>query len=161
MPASDRKRQHLFKIAMWGLSALILVFSACGAKGPPKPPIQDEPPVVSDLSYVVEKESVKLSWTVPQKDGKRPSNLAGFKIFRFKQTFAEAECKTCPPQFVEIWDLPIVDKLEGEAPQDKMVFSESIEPGYRYVYKLAVYLTNGVVGSDSNVVDFRFEKKDL
>jgi len=161
MPALDRKQHHLFTIAMWGLSGLILVFSACGMKGPPKPPIKDEPPVVSDLSYVIEKESVQLSWTVPPKGGKRPSRLAGFKIFRFKQTFVEAECKTCPPQFEEIWDLPIVDKREGGAPQDRMTFNDALESGYRYVYKVAVYLNDGVVGSDSNVVDFRFEKKNF
>ena len=151
----------MFKIAMWGLSGLIMLFSACGMKGPPKPPSQDEPPVVNDLSYEIEKESVKLSWTIPQKGGKRPSRMVGFKIFRFKQTFKEAECETCPPQFEEIWDLPIVDKREGEVPQDKMFLTDSLESGYRYVYKVRVYLNNGVMGSDSNVVDFRFEKKDF
>ena len=148
-------------IAAWGLCVLFFVISACGMKGPPKPPQRDEPPVVNDLSYLIEKESVKLSWTIPKKNGKRPSNLAGFKIFRFRQTFVAAECKTCPPQFMVIWDLPIVDKQSGGVPQDRMTFSDAIESGYRHVYKVAVYLSDGVVGGDSNVVDFRFEKKDF
>ena len=152
----DRKNHLRLRMNLWILVGFFLMVSACGMKGPPKPPRKAEPPIVNDLSYVIENQSVKLSWTIPQKDGKRPANLAGFKIYRMKQTFAEAECKTCPPEFEELWDLPIVDKRSGEAQQDKMEFSDSLEPGYRYVYKVAAYLDDGAVGNDSNVVDFKF-----
>ena len=37
-----------------------------------------------------------------------------------------------------------------------VVYTETIEPGYRYIYKVVAFDDDGITGSDSNVVDFTF-----
>jgi len=42
------------------------------------------------------------------------------------------------------------------SPGSPLVFDQTIEPGYRYIYKVKAYDDGGVVGKDSNVIDFSY-----
>jgi hypothetical protein len=40
--------------------------------------------------------------------------------------------------------------------KDSIKYSEVLEKGYRYIYKVVIYTKNGVTGKDSNMVDFTY-----
>jgi hypothetical protein len=136
------------------LATAILV--ACGNKGPPEPPSGDRPPKVVDLDYSISDKGIKISWTVPKTNEKAKSPATGFLIYRSKQTRIESDCPNCPIRFEVIGNIPIRGAALDSAELPKMVYTETIEAGYRYVYKVRAYDEDGIAGKDSNFVDFSF-----
>lgn len=128
----------------------------CGKKGSPRPPQQPLPAAVKDLSYRLDHDRVQLSWTLPGTDDRSASDPAAVKIFRFKQSAAESGCEKCPIRFAEIAGLPVQLKRSQPSASSTMSFTEVIEPGYRYIYKVVVYNQAGVGGKDSNLIEFSF-----
>ena len=133
--------------------ALALMISGCGKKAPPKPPSGNRPPKVSDLAYSISESTIKLSWTVPQTSDKAKSQVIGFLIYRSKQTSIESDCPNCPIYFAKIGDVLVRDTVSGEN-EPSLVFVQTIEPGYRYLYKVKAYDRDGATGKDSNLIDF-------
>ncbi len=126
----------------------------CGQKGPPRPPHRPLPPTVKDLSYVVDNQIVELSWKVPGADDRSASPPAGYKVFRSKLSAEESNCEKCPMHFNEVGDIPIPVKRSDESKPEKLSFTEGLEPGYRYIYKVVVYDEDGISSKDSNTVKF-------
>ena len=63
-------------IAIFSILICIVVFSpGCGRKAPPVPPGQARPSAVDDLSSSIDKDMLKLSWTIPDEKGKIASAL--------------------------------------------------------------------------------------
>ncbi|MEX1329948.1 MAG: hypothetical protein AB1Z29_24370 [Desulfobacterales bacterium] len=139
--------------------ATLIIFasmlSGCGRKAPPKPPRVSSPPQVIDLGYSISEDSVKLSWTIPETSDKDESPATGFIIYRSKQSVSEADCANCPITFTKIDDVPVRAGASGR-PDSSVVFAETIEPGYRYIYKIKAYDDDGVAGKDSNLIDFTY-----
>ncbi len=127
----------------------------CGRKAPPKPPRKSRPPQVIDLGYRISENSVKLSWTIPETSDKDESPATGFLIYRSKQSVSEADCANCPITFAKIEDVPIRGGVSGR-PESSVVFAQTIESGYRYIYKIKAYDDDGVAGKDSNLIDFTY-----
>ena len=127
--------------------------ASCGKKGPPEPPKGNRPPRVRDLGYSTDKNSIKLTWTVPQTTAKAKNKAAGFLIFQSKQTAEDRECLSCPIKFTQIGDIPAGTAGAGLTP---LVFTNDLEPGYRYIFKVKTYDDEGLVSRDSNYVDFLF-----
>ena len=136
------------------LVGLSFLWVGCGAKGPPRPPELRSPPAVKDLSYTIQNQSVALSWTVQGADDRSASSPAGYKVFRSKLSAEEANCEKCPIQFAEIGDIPIQIKRSEKPESTRMRFTEVLEPGYRYIYKVILYDQDGQGGKDSNTVKF-------
>lgn len=134
--------------------AVSLMVCACGRKGPPEPPRGGRPPAISDLRYRVSGNTIELSWTVPQTGDKDILPATGVLIYRSKETSGQAECPSCPIKFEEIGDVPVAEGAAGRAQPQRAVFSHEIETGYRYIYKANTYNKDGVVGRDSNFVEF-------
>ncbi|MGB9437011.1 MAG: hypothetical protein WCB15_03645 [Desulfobacterales bacterium] len=139
--------------ATWMTSTFIL--SGCGKKASPKPPSGNRPPKVTDLGYSISANTIKLSWTIPKTSDKAKSPATGFLIYRSKQSSAEDDCPNCPIYFLKIEDVPVRGGVSGK-PEPSVVFAQTIEPGYRYIYKVKAYDDDGVVGRDSNVIDFSY-----
>ena len=142
------------------LAVLILVTPAvmmwgCGKKGPPQPPTGSRPPRVGDLGYGVSNNTVKLSWTVPEPDEKAQLPITGFLIFWFQQSLAERECPNCPIIFKLIGDVPVRSLGSGQS-APLIMFTQTIEPGYRYTYKVNGYSEGGIRSRNSNFVEFTF-----
>ena len=131
---------------------LFLVLASCGKKGTPSPPRQLPPPAVGDLTMGRTDDSLTLTWTVPKGKKRVISGYAGFLVYRSKQAVSEKECKGCPILFARVGDVPI----ENETPGDPVTFSETLEKGYRYIYKVTVYSTSGLFSGDSNMVRFTY-----
>ena len=139
--------------AAWMASVFML--SGCGKKASPKPPSGNRPPKVTDLGYSISANTIKLSWTIPKTSDKAKSPATGFLIYRSKQSSAEDDCPNCPIYFLKIEDVPVRGGVSGK-PEPSVVFAQDIEPGYRYIYKVKAYDDDGVVGRDSNVIDFSY-----
>ena len=139
--------------ATWMTSTFML--SECGKKASPKPPSGNRPPEVTDLGYSISANTIKLSWTIPKTSDKAKSPATGFLIYRSKQSSAEDDCPNCPIYFLKIEDVPVRGGVSGK-PEPSVVFAQTIEPGYRYIYKIKAYDDGGVVGKDSNVIDFSY-----
>ncbi len=137
---------------------IIVVFSiflsGCGKKAPPKPPRQVEPPVVNDLSYSLDGDNLKLTWTIPEVKGNVKSGLGGFYVFRSKKSVSESDCKDCPKIFKRVADISL--EHMGNSGKDSIKYAEALEKGYRYIYKVVIYTKHGVTGKDSNMVDFTY-----
>ncbi|MGD2187723.1 MAG: hypothetical protein PVI71_16445 [Desulfobacterales bacterium] len=126
----------------------------CGQKGSPRPPLRPVPAAVKDLSYVIYNQIVELSWTFPGAEDRSASPPAGYKVFRSKWSAEESSCEKCPLTFNEVGNIPIPVKQSHESKAEKLRFTESLEPGYHYVYKVIVYDEDGISSKDSNAVEF-------
>ncbi len=134
--------------------AFSIFLSGCGKKAPPKPPRQEEPPVVNDLSYSLDGDNLKLTWTIPEVKGNVKSGLGGFYVFRSKKSVSESDCKDCPKIFKRVADISL--EHMGNSGKDSIKYAEALEKGYRYIYKVVIYTKHGVTGKDSNMVDFTY-----
>ena len=135
--------------------ASTLMVTGCGKKAPPVPPSGNKPPKVIDLGYSISENTIKLSWTIPKTGDKARSPATGFLIYRSKQSLSEADCANCPITFIKIEDVPVRGAISGR-PESSVVFAQTIEPGYRYIYKIKAYDDDGVAGKDSNLIDFTY-----
>jgi len=136
--------------------AFSIFLSGCGKKAPPKPPHQQKPPVVDDLSYSLDEDNLKLTWTIPEVKRKVKSDLGGFYVFRSKKSVSvpESDCKNCAKIFKRIADISPEDMASSG--KDSIKYAEALEKGYRYIYKVVIYTRHGVTGKDSNMVDFTY-----
>ena len=137
------------------LAGSSLLWIGCGQKGPPRPPRRPTPPAVQDLTYTVHNDIVKLSWTVPGKEeGRSAAPPAAVKVFRSRLSAEEASCENCPIRFALSGDLPVHKKRSEKSKPIRMSYSEFVETGYRYIYKVTVLDEYGIAGKDSNIVKF-------
>ncbi len=144
-------------IILAAVTGMVSVFmlSGCGKKAPPQPPRGDRPPKVMDLSYSISENVITLSWTIPKTSDKARSPVAGFFIYCSKQSAVEADCPNCPIHFLKIGDVLVRRGAPGQL-ESTVVYTQTIEPGYRYIYKVKAYDDDGVAGRDSSVVDFMY-----
>jgi hypothetical protein len=140
-----RYTHFLFPHAL--LIVLMCFVISCGKKAPPVPPRHAPPPAVTDLAKQIEKDRLILTWTVPKGNRKAISSLAGFFIYRSKKADSAPECKDCPVLFTRIADVPIRKK-------GVMTYSETLEEGFRYIYKVIARSKAGLTSGDSNYVEF-------
>jgi hypothetical protein len=136
------------------VAGLSFVWIGCGKKGPPRPPRRPLPPAVKDLEYRLRNDMVELSWTVPSAQNHRFSAPTAVKVFRSRLSAAEASCENCPIRYAVSGDLPIRQKGSDDSKPLRMSFTEFVEPGYRYIYKVTVFDEYGMGGKDSNIVKF-------
>jgi hypothetical protein len=144
------------------MAALVLVLAGssllwigCGKTGPPRPPRRPLPLAVKDLDYVVHNNIVQLSWTVPGKEESRSAAPpAAVKVFRSRMSAEDASCENCPIRFAVSADIPVYKQRSDKSKPIRMSYSEFVETGYHYVYKVTVFDENGIGGKDSNIVRF-------
>lgn len=134
--------------------SLFFVLFGCGKKALPVPPHQVLPPAINNLTSNINRDTLKLTWTIPEQKEKVESNPAGFIVYRSKKLLSGSECLNCPVSFKRIADIPIKAKGSKNLQGKIMAYNEILEKGYRYVYKVTVYADNGVTGGDSNQIDF-------
>jgi hypothetical protein len=56
---------------------------------------------------------------------------------------------------LKIGDVPASGGV-SEGPDRPVVFTQTIAPGHRYLYKVKAYDERGIAGKDSNWIDFMF-----
>ena len=147
--------------AMTALAVLSILVTVgmiwgCGKKGPPVPPTGSRTPSVKDLTYEISQNTIKLSWTIPQPDETAQLPITGFLIYRSQQPVLEAACPNCPILFKHIGDVPFRGPGSGQSGKIPITFTQTIEPGYRYIYKVHGYSAHGIRSKISNFVQFTF-----
>jgi hypothetical protein len=92
---------------------------------------------------------------VPGKEERRSAAPpAAVKVFRSRLSAEEAGCENCPVRYAVSADIPIHKKRFEKSESIRMSYTEFIETGYRYIYKVNVFDENGIGGKDSNIVKF-------
>jgi hypothetical protein len=109
---------------------------------------------VKDLTHVIYGDKVELSWTVQGTEDRKASSPAVIKLFRSRLTAEEASCQNCPVRYSVAGDIPIHQKRSEKSKPLKTSYTEDIEPGYRYMYKVIVLDEYGMSSQDSNIVTF-------
>jgi hypothetical protein len=125
-----------FLIAMMvGLSFTI----SCGRKAPPLPSESIEPPVVEKIKGGQDNGKLRLTWSIPER-GKAEA-LAGFYVYRSKEKIGDLPCSQCPERFDKVADIgydTVSLMIEKQA-----VYTEALEKGYRYKYRVTCYSAYG------------------
>ena len=104
------------------------------------------PAAVTDLTGAVAGDVLELTWGIPAV-GDDAGEADGFAVYRAKTPVEEAECRDCPLIFHRIAQVSITPSLRQNG---RMTFSDPLENGYRYHYKLRSYDVFGAAGDDSN-----------
>ena len=143
------------------LKILVLLFTlglmfGCGRKAPPKPPRQPQQPAVKDLSRSLRESRLTLAWSLPDGADSRPSEMAGFFVYQSRQKLSGADCRGCPVFFERIAEVPLNPSDSRISGRKTVRYVDTIEKGYRYLYKVVVYSKNGITGKDSNIVEFNY-----
>jgi len=122
--------------------------SGCGVKGPPTAPGYTKPPIVRDLKYQVTENRLTLTWSIPS--GTNSSKVvASANVYRLKQPLDNTPCPDCPKAFRMIKKIP--------ARSNGMQFSDSLEKGFGYYYKIVLSDSGDRGGEDSNVVHYKYK----
>ena len=79
---------------------------------------------------------------------------AAVKVFRSRMSAEDASCENCPIRFAVSGDIPIHKHRSEKSKPIRMSYTEFVETGYHYVYKVTVFDENGIGGKDSNIVRF-------
>ena len=130
------------------------LFFGCGVKGPPVPPQKEPLPAVTDLRKSISGNDLELTWILPQGKKDLWSDVNGFRVYRNRSPVSESECKGCPVVFARIAEIPIDRSRWRHDKQFEMTYTEKLEKGFRYIYKVTVYSGDGRADKDSNTVEF-------
>lgn len=131
------------------VAVLILFLSACGKKGPPVPPSSPVPPEVAALEMNLEGNLMTLSWRVATQEGKADTVPDGFFVYRSRIDPSNA-CVDCPHRFEKAADIP------GRNDQTRTTYTELLEKGFQYEYKVSSYMDIGKEGPVSAAVSVDF-----
>lgn len=127
------------------------LLTGCGKKAPPRAPVREEAPAaVGRLSKSVSGDMLRLTWNLAAGNS---GNVAGFYVYRSKMRLADPYCRTCPVLFRRIDAIPYEGQGTGGGAPGPFEYREILEAGYRYIYKVAVYSSSGLVGKDSDTVE--------
>jgi hypothetical protein len=145
-------------IVLAGLMVLAgaVVLWSCGKKGSPKPPTRSYPPGVDDLTYRISENTLELSWRNPTPNEEARLPVTGFLVYRSQQSSLEAPCPNCPIRYQIIGDVPVRGAGSGQIGAPAIIFTETLETGYRYIYKVHGYSKGGIRSKASNLVEFTF-----
>jgi hypothetical protein len=134
------------------LLAVGFMLLSCGKKAPPRPPGREEAPAaVGKLSKTISVDTLSLTWVTVAGEAAEP---AGFYVYRSKVPLTDTDCRTCPVLFKRVAVIPYQKQGSGDATLRPFEYRETLESGYRYIYKVAAYFQGGSTGKDSNTVEF-------
>jgi hypothetical protein len=142
---------RLISIRVFFLLAIMgcmFVEVSCGRKAPPLPPKAIAPPVVEKIKAGQDNGKLRLTWPIP--DVHETEALAGFFVYRSKEKASDLPCSQCPVQFDKVADIAYDSfslKFEKQA-----VYTENLERGYQYKYRVTSYSAYGDEGQPSGEI---------
>ena len=144
------------RILLMTIALAFLTVCGCGKKAPPKPPEgQQRPPVVADLTGVIDNGILLLNWTVPAPDKEMPLLAAGFDVLVYRQSLGEP-CPNCPPNYKQVGQLKVLGNLKVAAGSQSMRYRYPVEPGYRYSVVVVAITDDGTAGTESNTLKIEY-----
>jgi hypothetical protein len=137
--------------------AVAMLFAVgCGKKALPIPPNRIAPAPVLNFKGELKEGQVLLAWSLPEQpaetsNGKRNVALAAVLVYRSKLPVEAGGCKNCPPRFELIAKLAPPPGGVGA-----MRYSDTLQKGFRYTYKVVLVGENDVAGPDSDLLDVTY-----
>ena len=131
---------------------IVLFFSGCGKKAPPRPVALPLAGGISDLSGEVKDGVLFLSFTVPQKnkDGSEIKDLGGFRVFK--------SCGTCAGTFEPFRNISFEEAKGFTVERGRLyIFDDDVMSGFEYGYKVYPYTKKGTRGDVSNTFVIKWE----
>ena len=141
-----------------GLLLLAGLLGACGVKTNPVPPHIAPPPAVNGLAGVLDQGWANLTWRMPAEESQGTATVSGFRVMRSKAAILDKPCENCTARFIVVKEIPIYPEIARLPDGQEMSYSEKLDPGFNYRFKVVTYSENGVEGGDSN--DVVFEVKE-
>lgn len=139
------------------LFVIVLLFSACGKRGPLIYPDMLVPSAPTNVSVRQVGSSMKLAFTLPGKDkaGQSLKDLTGVKILR-RETISgqDAGCSSCANDF-RVFKAMYVDHLDASAQRYGRIFlllDNDVAVGWEYAYKVLAFTQGNVDGDASKPV---------
>ncbi|MFW6332202.1 MAG: hypothetical protein ACOC23_02770 [Thermodesulfobacteriota bacterium] len=148
-PEVGIQRKILFSV-MLACFSMGGVLGGCGVKTPPVPPRSEPPPAVTDLAGTIEGDTIRLRWTLPAWEPDQ-DELVGFRIYRSRIPLSEVFCEDCPITFDLIDEVPITREHRETG---IMTYTDRLEKGNRYIYRILPTTEQGLIGPESNVIRF-------
>ena len=144
-----RVLKHCLILQLTAVMAVSVCLFGCGKKAPPVPPRQPAIPAVKDLRSDIDGDMVVLTWTIPDEMKDKSSGIKSFVVHRAIQNIPDGDCRNCPVNFKPVAEIPAETKL----PLKKMKYTERLEKGIKYVFKVTVISNTGTESADSNYVE--------
>jgi predicted small lipoprotein YifL len=140
-----------------GRLLVLLVFLAggwgCGIKGPPAPPQQRPAPPVVDLQHRLDGPVFSLSWRLADSGREHFAPAEACRVYRAKTSLNESGCPACPPVFEPVAVVPV----DGAASsRSAMRYTETLDAGFAYTYKVTCSAKNGISGDASQRVSVSY-----
>jgi hypothetical protein len=138
------------------MAVVILFVTGCGKKAMPVPPNRIAPAAVSNFKGELKDGRVLLTWFLPERLGDKSGvtqnvPLTEVMVYRSKLSLEGGGCKNCPPRFEAIAKLAPAAGGKGT-----MRYSDTLERGFRYTYKVVLVGENDVVSPDSDLLDISY-----
>ncbi len=137
------------------LLGLVWGVTGCGVKASPVPPKSIPPAAVVDLAASLDGDIVTLNWSILRGKAAGTAGVDGFIVYRAVVSLEDSDCAECPLLFRRIAEINLEQYLTGAPGQKKVIFRQSIDPGFRYVYKVVAMAKDGQRGLDSNQATVR------
>jgi fibronectin type 3 domain-containing protein len=151
--ALKRRIFHIF----FPLSFLLL-WGACGKKGPPVSFDRIVPEAITDLEASVREGRVILEWSLPREntDGSELVDLVGFKVLR--ESLEGEECKGCPERLVPIAEVDLASGEDHWIEANRVFWSdEGLQAGKKYTYRVLAFNRRGHFSQESNAIAILWE----
>jgi len=141
-----------------GLMILTGLLGACGVKTNPVPPHIAPPPAVVGLVGVLDQGRANLTWRMPAAGPSGTAAVSGFRVLRSKSAILEKPCDNCTARFLQVKEIPIFAEIASLPEGRELNYSEKLEPGFSYRFKVVTYSENGIEGGDSNEAAFEVQE---
>jgi predicted small lipoprotein YifL len=144
---------NFHKLIILMLLAAVVGFYGCGKKAPPVAPQAKPTPAVDDLQGHREGHRAVLAWHLPADWDHQAVELGGFRVYRYRRSLHAETCPGCPLVFEQVATIPLVGTSKTGAGDLPLQFVETIEPGYRYIYKVIGLGPTAMESGSSNLVE--------
>lgn len=148
------KNQTLKKAAnLFVLAASFLALAGCGLKTPPVAPESIVPEAITDLTYSVDDNGVKLTWSFPVRtiNKQEIEDVTNFELFRAEIPLKDY-CGSCPIPFAQAISVPAGAVFDGGARRKATYESGTLKSGHRYFFKVRSSTSWLASSADSNIV---------
>jgi len=139
--------------------SVVSLACGCGVKGDPVVPHSWVPEAISDLAVFSRNGTLVLQWSIPKSvtDNQKRGGLAGFRIWRRIVKPGDADCPTCPEEYLLAADIDFQSLSASQKKQDSILYwdEEQKTEGY-YRYQVSSYTKAGLESMRSNIATIRW-----